>query len=527
LKFVDWPISVKTLQQNWIRPQMAMILAGSVSIDSHIYPMECHVVTVSNTACISSVCVGPLHPILGHLNDPEISNWCNTILDQRNQSHDPLQARFSGLYLQTEFGNIPIWIGLNLAQDPFQSFASFQNDEFSKHNQIWDSVTVKLSQQREVYGLRDWLISRQRTWGTPIPILNCPSCKHVPVPIHSLPVLPHTQLPCPSCGQMSTLETDTMDTFMDSSWYWLRYLDPNNSTGLIAKDKSRPVDIYIGGKEHAIMHLLYARFIAKFLNDQGIISIPQGEPFFKFVPIGVVKNTTFKCPDSGAYLPHSAIQEGLIISTKKRPIVTNEKMSKSKLNGVDPIDLIEKHGSDCVRLYMLSRSDVKLEILWDDSAISGISRFLHRLNLMVENPPSQSSVEMDALITKVTKYMDQMAFHKAVGILVAVQQVSKNDMIMFLQLLYPFAPVISVKLLNKLDRTIRAENITWPVARNVSCRKTLIMINNKKIAELKLDDVLFDRPDDLVLYLKRLNVLKSTPKKMFLIKKSHVINFLV
>jgi len=224
------------------------------------------------------------------------------------------------------------------------------------------------------YRLRDWLISRQRYWGAPIPIINCPDHGAVAVPESQLPVLlpddaefkPTGESPlarhaafvnttCPTCGKPARRETDTMDTFVDSSWYYLRYLSPRDESK--AFDSSRvnkwlPVDQYIGGVEHAILHLMYARFITKCLKDMGLVDFD--EPFQRLFTQGMI--------------------------TKKSPLTGRlEKMSKSKGNVVAPTDLIEKYGADTVRLYTLFIGPPEKDAEWEDRAVEGAYRFLGRV----------------------------------------------------------------------------------------------------------------------------------------------------
>ena len=225
------------------------------------------------------------------------------------------------------------------------------------------------------YKLKDWGLSRQRYWGTPIPTVHCPDCGVVPEKAEHLPVrLPEDvaftgvgpsplttsssflDTPCPSCGKPARRETDTMDTFVDSSWYWLRYLDPKNTELPFAKAESdawMPVDLYVGGIEHATMHLIYARFFYKVLRDLGLASGP--EPFQKLICQGMV------------------LKDG-------------SKMSKSKGNIVDPDEVISKYGADALRLFMIFAAPIEKEIDWTGfEGIEGASRFLKRITRMVED----------------------------------------------------------------------------------------------------------------------------------------------
>jgi leucyl-tRNA synthetase len=251
--------------------------------------------------------------------------------------------------------------------------------------------------------LKDWLISRQRYWGTPIPIIYCENCGAVPVPEKDLPVkLPELKenvqklsqdknflkCECPKCkNPHAKRETDTMDTFVDSSWYFLRYLDVNNEKDLVDKNIGNnlmPVDVYIGGKEHAVLHLYYARFMNHFLHQKGYVNNP--EPFKKLLVQGMVKGKTFKLKETGQYLNANEVE---IINEKKskakekstnKPVeIIWEKMSKSKFNGVDPVDVINTHGCDTMRLIMLGDVAPTSHRNWSEATFPGIINWQKRL----------------------------------------------------------------------------------------------------------------------------------------------------
>ena len=261
--------------------------------------------------------------------------------------------------------------------------------------------------ERVQFRLRDWLISRQRYWGCPIPVIHCDSCGAVPVPTEQLPVeLPRdvaftgkgasplaqleswVQVDCPCCGQPARRETDTMDTFMCSSWYFLRYSDPKNSQlpfSRRAVDAWLPVDQYVGGIEHAILHLLYSRFFTKVLRDRGLLSC--GEPFTKLLTQGMVQGITYKNPNTGKYIPPAEVMD----AADPRDPVTGEpldtffeKMSKSKYNGVDPAVVIDRYGADTARMFILFKAPPEKDLEWDDADVEGQFRFLQRLWRLVD-----------------------------------------------------------------------------------------------------------------------------------------------
>jgi leucyl-tRNA synthetase len=274
-----------------------------------------------------------------------------------------------------------------------------------------------LGEKKTTFRLRDWGISRQRYWGTPIPIIHCESCGPVPVPDKDLPVrLPEDLVPdgsgnplnkceaflkvdCPCCGKPARRETDTMDTFVDSSWYFMRYCDPTNSEKMVAggADYWMPMDQYIGGIEHAILHLLYARFWTKVMRDLGLVKVD--EPFTKLLTQGMVLNHIYsRRTEKGGkeyFWPHDVEhvldEGGKIVGAKLKNAVGDlpvgtaidyegvGTMSKSKNNGVDPQDLIEKYGADTARLYTMFTAPPEATLEWNDAAVEGSYRFLRRV----------------------------------------------------------------------------------------------------------------------------------------------------
>jgi leucyl-tRNA synthetase len=269
-----------------------------------------------------------------------------------------------------------------------------------------------LGQSRTQFRLRDWGISRQRYWGCPIPIIHCDTCGDVPVPEDQLPVvLPEDVVPdgagsplarmpdfyqcsCPKCGAPAKRETDTMDTFVESSWYFARYASPNYTQGMVdpaAADHWLPVDQYIGGIEHAILHLLYARFFHKLMRDEGLLN--SNEPFKNLLTQGmVVADTYYRTLENGgkdwfnpADVEIERDAKGKVIAAKLKSdglaveIGGTEKMAKSKNNGVDPQAMIDAYGADTCRLFMMFASPPDMSLEWSDSGVEGGSRFLRRV----------------------------------------------------------------------------------------------------------------------------------------------------
>jgi leucyl-tRNA synthetase len=273
-----------------------------------------------------------------------------------------------------------------------------------------DLAAMGLGEKQTTYRLRDWGISRQRYWGTPIPIIHCDACGEVPVPDEDLPViLPEDCIPdgsgnpldrredflrvdCPRCGRPARRETDTMDTFVDSSWYFMRYTCPGAPTMIDARDAYwMPVDQYIGGISHAILHLLYARFWTKVMRDFGMVG--YGEPFTRLLTQGMVlAHAFFRRNERGGidYVPPNDVEivrngQGVIGGGVSKhdgaPVEYGGlgTMSKSKLNGVDPQEMIDRYGADAARLFVMFASPPEHTIEWSDTGVEGAHRFLKRL----------------------------------------------------------------------------------------------------------------------------------------------------
>ncbi|MEB3173047.1 MAG: leucine--tRNA ligase [Cyanobacteriota bacterium] len=376
-------------------------------------------------------------------------------------------------------------------------------------------------QGRVQYRLRDWLISRQRYWGCPIPVIHCESCGVVPVPAEQLPVeLPRdvnftgkggsplgqleswVNVACPCCGKPARRETDTMDTFMCSSWYFLRYADPHNTDLPFSKESADhwlPVDQYVGGIEHAILHLLYSRFFTKALRDRGLLSF--SEPFARLLTQGMVQGITYKNPATGKYIPPSEVADP---SDPRDPLTGDaletffEKMSKSKYNGVDPALVIERYGADTARMFILFKAPPEKDLEWDDADVEGQFRFLQRiwrqlqaarergLNLAAGIPgglkaASDAETELrravhSAIAAISDDLQDPYQFNTAIAELMKLSNamashlehcsdaVATEAIGCLLVLLAPFAPHLAAELWQQLGGTGSVHEHSWPQA---------------------------------------------------------------
>ncbi len=306
------------------------------------------------------------------------------IVPEGEDANKPLEAAYTEAGIMVNSGEFNGMVSVDGKQAVI-NYAEKQN---------WGKARVQ-------YRLRDWLISRQRYWGAPIPIIHCPNCGAVPVPDENLPVLlpedveftgrgasPLAKLEkwinvtCPSCGTPAKRETDTMDTFIDSSWYFLRYSDaqnPEKAFDRIQVNDWLPVDQYVGGIEHAILHLLYSRFFVKVLRDCGLLNFD--EPFQRLLTQGMVQGMTYKNTSTGKYIPSALVNPNNPVdpNTGEKLMVFYEKMSKSKYNGVDPEEVLAKYGADTARMFILFKAPPEKDLEWDDADVEGQSRFLNRV----------------------------------------------------------------------------------------------------------------------------------------------------
>ncbi len=348
-------------------------------------------------------------------------------------------------------------------------------------------ITAKAGEATVSYRLRDWLLSRQRYWGCPIPMVKCETHGYQPVPASELPVrLPDdvtlaeggrsplathptwSQTTCPECGGPAKRETDTMDGFMESSWYFLRYCSPHTADWLDKDevDYWMPVDQYIGGAEHATKHLIYARFFTKMLRDWGWINEKINEPFARLLTQGMVVKETYRCPEHD-WLYTEEVKDGHCVHCG-RPVVVGrtEKMSKTLRNTVEPLPLIEKYGADTVRVFSLFAAPPESMLEWSDAGVEGAWRFLNRVNRVVEKYVASGFAEVadEALrqkthdtIRRVTDDIGRFHFNTAIAAIMelvnaiyAAKAVDREAVESVVRLLAPMAPHLSEELWSRL-----------------------------------------------------------------------------
>ncbi len=398
------------------------------------------------------------------------------------------------------------------------------------------------------YRLRDWGVSRQRYWGCPIPAIHCPACGVVPVPVKDLPVaLPEDvafdkpgnpldrhptwkHVACPKCAGPAERETDTLDTFVDSSWYFARYTDPKNKTKPFDKALASywlPVDQYVGGVEHAVLHLLYSRFFARAMRDCGFLDLPSGEPFASLFTQGMVTHETYKSA-TGAWLSpeevdrrESAVLE--IASGKPVEVGAIEKMSKSRKNVVDLDAFVQDFGADVARWFVLSDSPPERDVEWTESGVQGAWRFVQRIWSLVEDhgrpapaPGDSPPLGADAgeplalrqlahrTIAGVTDDIENFRFNRAVArcyeLANAIAKLKADDapaafargeaLRVLAQLIAPFMPHLAEECWEKLGQAPFVSSAPWPTPDPaLAAQDTIVMpiqVNGKRRAEIEI-----------------------------------------
>ncbi|WP_313564499.1 leucine--tRNA ligase [Acinetobacter sp.] len=453
-----------------------------------------------------------------------------------------------------------------------------------------------LASSKVQFRLRDWGVSRQRYWGCPIPMINCPSCGQVPVPEEQLPVVlptdvvpdgsgnPLNKMPefyktsCPSCGGDARRETDTLDTFVESSWYYARYASPDFTGGMVKPEAGQtwlPVNQYIGGVEHAILHLLYARFFHKLMRDEGVV---QGnEPFTNLLTQGMVLADTFyREADSGkktwfnpADIELEKDEKGRVLSAKYKEdgqdviVGGQEKMSKSKNNGIDPQSIIDQYGADTARVFMMFAAPPDQSLEWSDAGVEGANRFLKRVWRLatgfLEKGNGASNIDKAALSTAaqdlrrkthetIQKVGDDIerrhAFNTAIAALMELLNannkfeaqddndvaVARESITTLLTLLAPFAPHLSQTLLAEFG--IELNSTLFPaVDESALTRNTqtiVVQVNGKLRGKLEVS--VDASKDDILAQAKALPEVQqflTGPTKKEIVVPNKLVNLVV
>jgi leucyl-tRNA synthetase len=575
-KLPGWPESVLTMQRNWIgRSQGCEIDFQIVGSKENIRVFTTRQDTLAGATFMS---LAPEHPLAAHLTTPQQAEVVAAFIERVgnvekiDRTSDDLEKEgvFTGSYclnpltgeqipvflanfVLMDYGTgavmavpahdqrdfefarkyqLPIRVVIQPEGEPLDpagmqeawagegrmvnsgDFDGLPNEEGKRR--VADHLETRgLGSPTVNYRLRDWLVSRQRYWGTPIPIIYCDACGVVPVPEKDLPVTLPTDVvfsgeggsplrtlasfvetDCPACGQSARRETDTFDTFVESSWYFLRYASPGYDQAPVDRDAVAywmPVDQYIGGVEHAVLHLLYARFWTKVMRDLGMIDI--AEPFTNLLTQGMVCMETRSCPEHGWLYPEEVDAQdccrkcGAAVATGR-----NEKMSKSKKNVIDPDGLIDRYGADTARLFTLFASPPEKDLEWNDQGVEGCFRFLNRVwRLVYENlevilaagevdactlqgAPRQLRQQVHKTIRKVTEDIDgKFHFNTAIAAIMelvnalsafedkaAYPEVVREAFGTVVRLLSPFVPHFAEELWLQFGHEKSLADLGWP-----------------------------------------------------------------
>jgi len=568
LKKLDgWPESVKIMQDNWIGKSIGTKLRFKINNISD-FNLDVFTTRADTIFGVTYIAISHNHKLVNEFKDEDLLHKLKSLKKEVNNNNFNNLSKLgfdTGFKAINPINNeyIPIWVA-NYVLDGYGTGAVMgvpahdQRDyEFAKNNHIkiklviskdnnskskviskafeekgylinsetlngtWSTDAIekitemgiknKWAEKKVQFRLRDWLVSRQRYWGCPIPIVICERCGTIPLSIEDLPVtLPEVNIEtnkinslkdsndwlnvsCPKCGSFAKRETDTMDTFMCSSWYFLRY--PSSACNDLPFDKDNtdrwlPVDQYVGGVEHAILHLLYARFLTKALRDKDFFNID--EPFRNLLTQGMVQAPAFKNIKTGKYISPSQIND------LKNPIdpidgsklkILFEKMSKSKYNGIAPETVINKYGADTARMFILFKAPPEKDLEWGDSDVEGQFRFLTRVwKLYSENISDfdKSSYkyneekenlikrDLNVAIQEISKDIENNQFNTAISELMKlnnslmqnIKYLDQNLKLEFLKtfciLLAPFAPHISEELWHLLGNEESVHKSNWP-----------------------------------------------------------------
>ena len=467
-----WPERVKTMQANWIGRSEGVNIAFPYELNGEPHELKVFTTRADTIMGVTFCAVAAEHPLAAHAaaSDPALAGFIEECRQGSTMEADMAamekKGMPTGLFVEHPVSGekIEVWVGnyvlMTYGEGAVMGVPGHDERDFAfakKYDlpivpvidvagktystdawQDWytdygvcvnsgpydglafdeaiDAIAADLKakglgDKQVQWRLRDWGISRQRYWGTPVPIIHCKACGDVPVPDDQLPVvLPEDCVPdgsgnplnkredflsckCPECGGDARRETDTMDTFVDSSWYFLRFACPGSDDAMVdaRADYWMPVDQYIGGIEHAILHLLYARFWTKVMRDLGLIK--SGEPFDRLLTQGMVLNEIFSRKDESGRIVYFNPQDvevthdeqgkrtGAKLLSDGKPVESGgiRTMSKSKNNGVDPQALIEKYGADTARFFMMFTSPPEDTLAWNDDGVEGAYRFLRRL----------------------------------------------------------------------------------------------------------------------------------------------------
>lgn len=586
LDLLDWPESVKNMQVNWIgRSEGASVF---FRIENSDRKLEVFTTRCDTLFGATYMVIAPEHPLLRELTTKEMEGQVNAYVEGAKKKSDidrtDLSKEKTGVFTGSYAVNpvngkrIPIWVadyvlisygtgaimavpahdtrdwefakkfGLPIVEvlkaDKDVSLCAFTEDGIHVNSDFLNGLNkedaisrmLEYLEEKKVghktvnYKLRDWIFSRQRYWGEPIPVIHCPSCGLVPVPEDELPLkLPDVksylpsgtgesplvtikewvQCKCPKCGSDSKRETNTMPQWGGSCWYYIRYTDPHNDKCFADRKKQDywlPVDLYIGGTEHAVLHLLYARFWHKVLFDLDFVSTP--EPFVKLVNQGIITAYAYMKSDKKLVPSDKVKSENgkyYYTETGEEVFQTIAKMSKSLKNVINPDDVISEYGCDTMRLYEMFLGPLQVSKPWSTDGIAGVSRFIERIwrlatekKISDEKIPSDLNRLLHRTIKKVTEDTGSLNFNTAISqMMIFLNEFSNQEVLYrqawesFILLLSPYVPHLSEELWEMSGHKPSVCNEKWPSYREeltVESEIQLVVQVNGKV-RAKIDTV--------------------------------------
>ena len=585
LDSLDWPESVKAMQRNWIgRSEGAAVFFQLENSDEklEVYTTRCDTLFGATYMVIA-----PEHPLVSKLTTPEQKEAVEKYLDATKHKSDLERTDlakdktgvFSGSYAINPVNGkkIPIWIAdyvlisygtgaimavpahderdwefakkfnlpiievlkskVNVQEEAWTEDGEHVNSEWLNGLNKADAIEKMLAFLEEKgcghkavnYKLRDWVFSRQRYWGEPIPLIHCPDCGTVLVPEEELPLtLPQIQkyepsgtgesplvnveswvnCKCPKCGRDAKRETNTMPQWAGSCWYYLRYIDPKNDKAFVDPEKEKywmPVDLYVGGAEHAVLHLLYSRFWHKVLYDLGLVSTK--EPFQRLVNQGMITSFAYQKANK-SLVPTDLVEErdGKYFDKETGEELTQviAKMSKSLKNVINPDDFIRDYGADSVRMYEMFMGPLRESKPWATNGFIGVYRFLDRTWRIATEKKIEDvalSKDLDKLMNKTIKKVSEdtasLNFNTAISqMMVYVNELNKLDVIpkkaleTLTLLLSPYTPHLAEELWSMLGHEPSVALVKWPEYDEAKCKddeiEVVVQINGKLRSKLTL-----------------------------------------
>ncbi len=587
LDSLDWPESVKHMQRNWIgRSEGASVSFKIENSDEHL---EVYTTRADTLFGATYMVVSPEHPLLDHLTiaskKAEIEAYVDASAHKSDLERTDLAKDktgvFTGSYAINPVNNkrIPVWVAdyvlisygtgaimavpahdtrdwefakkfdlpivevlkseVDVQQQAWTEDGLHVNSDFldglDKESAIEKMLTWleehKLGEKATNYKLRDWVFSRQRYWGEPIPLVHCPTCGTVPLKEEQLPLLlpevksyepsgtgesPLAKIDewvnttCPVCGEAAKRETNTMPQWAGSCWYYLRYLDPHNTERFVSEEKEQywmPVDLYVGGAEHAVLHLLYARFWHQVLYDLGFVSTK--EPFKRLVNQGMITSFAFQRKDK------SLVSTDMVEETAPDQFIEKEtgeslervvaKMSKSLKNVINPDDIISEFGADSMRMYEMFMGPLEVSKPWVTTGLSGVYRFIDRVwrlqeeRTITDDAPTEAILKLlHKTIKKVTEDTDSLNFNTAISqMMVLVNELYKTEGLSrvvwetLIKLLSPYVPHIAEELWERAGHEPSLANVSWPTydeSLTIDSEVLIILQVNGKIRSKSLQE---------------------------------------